>query len=87
MDQPKLILRRSLAPVTPAAAPAPRPPQSLLTPEDVAVRLGVSRKALERWRGTGDGPRFVRLGHKTIRYRVEDVDAFVAERLCVSTAA
>jgi predicted DNA-binding transcriptional regulator AlpA len=59
----------------------------LLAPEDVAVRLGVSRKALERWRGTGGGPRFVRFGHKTVRYRVEDVEAFVVERLCVSTAA
>lgn len=60
---------------------------ALLTPEDVAAQLGVSRKALERWRCTGDGPRFVRLGHKTVRYRMEDVETFVAERLCVSTAA
>ena len=87
MDQPKLIFRRTPAPATSAAVPAPRLTQNLLTPEEVAVRLGVSRKALERWRGTGDGPRFVRLGHKTVRYRVEDVEVFVADRLCISTAA
>jgi predicted DNA-binding transcriptional regulator AlpA len=39
-----------------------------------------------RWRGTGDGPRFVRLGHRTIRYRLADVEAFIATRICTSTA-
>ncbi|MDJ0390858.1 helix-turn-helix domain-containing protein [Roseomonas sp. E05] len=67
------------------AAASTRP--ALLTPEDVAAQLGVSRKALERWRCTGDGPRFVRLGHKTVRYRMEDVEAFVTGRLHASTAA
>ncbi|MDJ0390901.1 helix-turn-helix domain-containing protein [Roseomonas sp. E05] len=78
MEQPKLAIR--------AAVPAPHHPP-LLTPEDVAAQLGVSRKALERWRCTGDGPRFVRLGHKTVRYRMEDVEAFVTGRLHASTAA
>jgi predicted DNA-binding transcriptional regulator AlpA len=60
---------------------------ALLLPQDVAEQLGVSRKALERWRCTGEGPRFVRLGHKTIRYRPEDIDAFIGGNVRASTAA
>jgi predicted DNA-binding transcriptional regulator AlpA len=59
---------------------------ALLMPQDVAAQLGVSRKALERWRCTGEGPRFVRLGHKTVRYRSEDIDAFIGARVMASTA-
>ena len=60
---------------------------TLLTAEEVAQRLGVSVKALERWRGNGAGPAYVRLSSKTIRYRVEDVSGFVAGRVRASTAA
>jgi hypothetical protein len=51
-----------------------------------ADRLSVTAKVLERWRGTGDGPAFVRLTCKTIRYWCEDLDAFVAGRTRASTA-
>jgi predicted DNA-binding transcriptional regulator AlpA len=80
MDQTKTALRATtLASVPPRAA--------LLLPEEVAGQLGVSRKALERWRCTGEGPRFVRLGHKTVRYRAEDVETFIGARVRVSTSA
>jgi hypothetical protein len=68
------------------AREAPSAAPGLLQAADVARRLGVTVKALERWRGRGDGPRFVRLTRKTIRYRVEDVQAFVAERVRTRTA-
>ena len=32
---------------------------------------------LERLRGTGDGPDFIKLTSKTVRYRAEDLEAFV----------
>jgi hypothetical protein len=59
----------------------------LLLPAVVADRLGVGTKVLERWRGTDTGPAFVRLTRKTLRYRAADVDAFIAGRVCASTAA
>ena len=88
----------STPPVAPAAAgfpPARRAPEpgrewqpgELITPAVAADRLSVTAKVLERWRGTGDGPVFVRLTSKTIRYRPEDLDAFVAGRTRASTAA
>ena len=78
---------------TPAAVAAPaadavqQRASDLLLPAGVADRLGVSTKVLERWRGTGAGPAFVRLTRKTLRYRAADVDAFVAAKVCASTAA
>ena len=74
------------------AAEAEQPPLPLAsravlaTPDQAADLLGVTPRALERWRASGDGPRYVRLSRSTIRYRVEDLDAFVASRLCASTA-
>ncbi len=66
------------------------PPQSspsrLLRPAEAAERLGVTAKTLERWRGAGDGPAYVRCNSKTIRYRDQDLEAFILERLRKNTA-
>jgi len=43
-------------------------------------RYGVSDRTAVRWRSTGDGPPFVRLGPREIRYRVSDCDAWAAAR-------
>lgn len=88
-------LRPPSHPSTPAAQPpgGDQPPLPLasravlLTPVQAADMLGVSHRLLERWRGSGDGPQFVRLSRKSIRYRVEDLDAFVAGSLRASTAS
>ncbi len=58
----------------------------LLTPDEAATLLGVTRKALERWRGAGVPLRYVRLNSKTIRYQRADVEGFVADSLRASTA-
>jgi hypothetical protein len=50
---------------------------ALITPADAAARLRVRPRTLEFWRARGHGPRFVRLGEKTIRYTIADLDAFV----------
>jgi hypothetical protein len=73
-----------------ARPPAPSPVgvrAELIWPATAAERLSVNAKVLERWRGTGAGPDFVRLSSKTIRYRPADLDAFVAGRVRCSTAA
>lgn len=56
------------------AAGAPR----LLLPSDVAALLAVGVRTLERWRSTGEGPRYVKLSRKTIRYQDTAVQAFIA---------
>jgi hypothetical protein len=90
----QLTRLRQPAPGQAPSPPAPRPPEpgrdenhvDLLTPAMAGDRLKVTAKVLERWRGTGEGPSFVRLTSKTIRYRAEDIEAFVAGRTRASTA-
>lgn len=48
----------------------------LLTPEQVAQQLGVSKRTLR------DLPiRKVRVGNRLVRYRADDVEAYIAKRM------
>jgi predicted DNA-binding transcriptional regulator AlpA len=58
----------------------------LLTPQEVADMLGLTERTLERWRITGEGPRYSKLSRSTVRYLREDVATFVADRLRANTA-
>ena len=40
----------------------------------------MSPRTLERWRFTGEGPQFIKLGGRVI-YRLEDIEAFEALQL------
>ena len=46
-----------------------------LTPE-AADLLKSKHRTLERWRTTGDGPTFIKLGRR-VAYRLTDLQAFV----------
>jgi predicted site-specific integrase-resolvase len=48
--------------------------QTHLRQKDLAARWHVSPRTLERWRWTGAGPRFLKVGGRVI-YRLEDVEA------------
>lgn len=52
----------------------------LARPPEVAEYLGMSVAALATQRYRGDGPAYVRLSARAIRYRWEDVDAWLRER-------
>ncbi len=52
---------------------------ALLTLREVAEILRVPCSTLYQWRGRGHGPRAYRVG-RHLRYRAEDVDAWIAER-------
>lgn len=57
----------------------------LLTPQVLAERLAVSVKTLERWRLQGEGPPFVRVSRKVIRYRSSDIVRFIENQVRTST--
>jgi len=59
--------------------------EHLLSTPAVAEITGLSQVTLRRWRTTGGGPRFVRLG-RAVRYRSDDVNAFVEARTFRSTS-
>jgi helix-turn-helix protein len=44
------------------------------SPTDLAARWNVSPRTLERWRWTGEGPTFLKLGRRVV-YRLEDIEA------------
>ena len=58
-----------------------------LTEQEFAERYKVPRRTAQRWRSTGDGPPFVRLGPRRIVYRVSDIEHWAAERTFANRAA
>ena len=52
---------------------------------ELAARWNISHRTLERWRYTGEGPNFIKLGGRVI-YRLVDVEAFEAEQIRGSEA-
>jgi len=51
-----------------------------LTEEEFAERYHLGRRTLQRWRQTGEGPRWCRLGRRRILYRLHDIEAWAAAR-------
>jgi predicted DNA-binding transcriptional regulator AlpA len=56
-----------------AQSPAP----IMLTPRELADQLGESVDELARLRRKRQGPEFVALTHRTVRYLVDDVDEWL----------
>ncbi len=61
----------------------PTPP--LLTEGEAATYLRFTRRALQAWRCQGRGPRYVKISARAVRYRLEDLEQWIAERLRSST--
>ena len=59
----------------------------LLTEKAVADRLDVTTRTLQRWRVTGQGPAWVRIGPRMVRYSETDVSAWAAGRTFAHRAA
>lgn len=57
---------------------APRP---FLTPKELASALAISVTTLDRLRNRGDGPPFVKIGNKRIRYSIVGLDDWVRDNL------
>jgi len=58
---------------------------TLLTEQETAALLKVTKKGLQGWRYRGAGPRYVKVG-RSVRYRPEDLQAFVLAALRTSTS-
>lgn len=48
----------------------------LLTSKETAELIGVTEEALTAWRYRRQGPPFLKLGHKTVRYSQDDLNAW-----------
>ncbi len=58
----------------------------LLTVEEAASRLKISKHTLNRWRVTGEGPPFKKYGPRLVRYAERELDAWGANRTHGSTS-
>lgn len=55
-------------------------PDRLLTPADLAEMLGVEVATLVDWRYRRQGPPWIKLGHRTVRYRRTSVERWLTAR-------
>lgn len=62
-------------------------PEALLSEDQAARFLGLTARFLQKHRQLGDGPAFVRISCRCIRYRRTDLKAWSESRLKTSTAA
>ena len=65
------------------------PSTRLLTSVEAAAQLRISRRTLERFRVTGEGPRYLKVGpgkRARVLYRIADVDAWLASYAFGSTS-
>lgn len=49
------------------------PSDRYIDEKQVAEYLGISAKTLQGYRVKGGGPEFMKLGHKTVRYKISDI--------------
>lgn len=59
--------------------------ESLIFPDYLAQKLGLTERALADWRAKGTGPKFIRLGGRRVAYRPEDVDSWLLSQVRAST--
>ena len=53
--------------------------------KQVAERLGVKPQTVARWRMHGEGPPFITVGRRAVRYLVKDVVAYAEGQRCRNT--
>jgi predicted DNA-binding transcriptional regulator AlpA len=69
-----------------AAVPEGAHPASMVDEIVASTFLGVAQRTLQAWRLRGGGPRFVKISSRCVRYRLQDLLAWQADRLRRSTS-
>jgi predicted DNA-binding transcriptional regulator AlpA len=60
---------------------------ALLPEEEAAEFLGYSKRALQNWRHRGDGPPYIRISERAVRYRRRDLIRWCEELTEQSTSS
>ncbi len=81
----KKTARRNQTPAKPTKTPGPlrvqpNAPDALLNVREAAARLGLSKSTVDKMRGAGKGPRFIKSTDRAIRYDPKDLDAWIDAR-------
>ena len=64
----------------------PKTEPLLMNEKEAAELLGFAVRTLQTWRSRGGGPPFIRVSSRCVRYRREDLLAWIAERRRLSTS-
>jgi predicted DNA-binding transcriptional regulator AlpA len=59
--------------------------ERLLSTKELVSSLGIRNQTARLWRLQGRGPRYLKLSSTAVRYRLSDVQAWLAERTFAST--
>lgn len=59
----------------------------ILSGDELASRLNVCRRTVMRWRATGEGPAFIRIGSRRVGYRLDEIERWEASRTFQHRAA
>lgn len=59
---------------------------AVLNTADAATYVGLKKNTLEKRRVYGNGPIFTRYSKRAVRYRLEDLDVWIAEHRAASTS-
>jgi len=70
----------------PTTSPTGHSAEPLLTTEQAAILIGFHPSYLAKARLTGAGPRFLKIGPKSVRYRRSDIDLWLADKGRISTS-
>lgn len=55
--------------------------RQMMNEKEAAAYLGLSARTLQQWRYLKRGPRYVKVSERCVRYRLVDLDDWVATRL------
>ena len=64
----------------------PTLPSILLSRDQIEVEYNISRRWLELAALTGQGPAFIKIGARTVRYRRDELERWLSEREVRSTS-
>lgn len=62
-----------------------KPETTIMTVQQASVYLGLAVSTLNKWRCHGGGPVFVKM-RRAVRYRLADLDQFIADMTKASTS-
>ena len=57
-----------------------------MDPKEASHRMKLSVSTLAKMRCKGDGPPYIKLGSRSVYYKVRDVDAYLSDRQFQSTS-
>ncbi len=64
----------------------PSDPEALIKEKEAAEFIQVTRRALQNWRITGSGPRYIQISLRCIRYRRRDLIEWAQNKSRCSTS-